>query len=82
MDDGGGCDGEGCGEDAAGDEDGVGGGGDGGGGERPLPAKVRKMGLRFGSNLAMKELVEVSAGAGEGGAGGGGEGPEVVVPVM
>ncbi len=54
------------GEDAAGDEDGVGGGGDGGGGDAcRLPAKVRKMGFRLGSNLAMKELVEVSAGLGK-----------------
>jgi hypothetical protein len=47
----------------------------------PLPAKVRKTGLRLESNLATKELVEVPVGVGNAALAVAASVPEVVVPV-
>ena len=48
---------------------------------RPLPVKVRKMGLRLASNLATKELVEPLATAGKAAPEVAIRLPELVVPV-
>lgn len=48
----------------------------------PDPAKVRKRRLRFGSSLAMKELVVVPMGVGKAAPAVAESAPEVVVPVM